>query len=108
MKKFLSKAWNIFEIAYLSAWGTIGIHMSKVLSQQAAATGPVDVASLLFTVKQAAAVLFYGSLGAIVIKAVDSPLQNDLDEWAGLLVKRVVPPRNPVDNSVEPTETPNS
>jgi hypothetical protein len=98
MRKFISKAWNIFEIAFLASWATIAVHMGKVLSAQANANPP-DVAAILFTVKQAAAVLFYGGLAAIVVKAVDSPLQNDLDEWAGLLVHRKVPtsPPTPID-----------
>ena len=82
MKKLISNGWNILEIAYLSCWGMISAHMGKVLSTQIA-NPPADPAVILFTVHQAAFILFYGGLGATVIKAVDSPLQRMLSEWAG-------------------------
>lgn len=79
--KLISKTWNIFEIAAVAGGAYVGEHMGHRLAQQAAAS-PLDPTALLFSVHEAAFALFWGGLAVLLIKAVDSPLQAALNEWA--------------------------
>jgi hypothetical protein len=73
--------------------------MAKVLTQQVA-NPPADPAAILFTIKQAAFIMFYGSVGQVVIKGIDSPLQRALADWAGQ------PPKETVSKPLTPPAAP--
>jgi hypothetical protein len=88
MKKFICNAWNLGEIGLIAGGGYVVEHMAHRLSQQAT-TAPFDPAALLFTIHQACFVLFWLGLTMVVVKAVDSPMQRALSEWAGMAQKPV-------------------